>query len=146
MWEEEVKENKFVMTSWVPDQEYESSNEENYLENVSSHGTYHDHGRNKFWEAREPSGWNLPSTVSEWTKLHKIQSEEEYLLDTGATCHVTNSPEFLEDIMQENIRIVVGENSSCTAQQSGTLNLGLKHDEGGDFYIILKKVFYVGTF
>ena len=36
MWEEEDEENKFVMTGWVPDQEYESSNEENYLENVSS--------------------------------------------------------------------------------------------------------------
>src|SRR5688500_14093364 len=74
--------------------EEESSNEDNYLDNVNSFGaTYHDHGKNKFWEAREDSGWNLQKPMAEYCKLAAIMSEETYLLDTGATCHVTNSDE-----------------------------------------------------
>ena len=106
---------------------------------------FNDRGTNRFWEARYPSGWNLQVGLEEYCHLSRIQSEEHYLLDTGATCHVTNSAEFLEDQVSENIRIVVGENSSCNAQFSGTLDLGLKN-YFQDYHIILKKVYYVGAF
>lgn len=72
-----------------------------------------------------------------------VYSEEDYLLDSGATCHVTSSLEYLEDQKLERIKIVVGKNSSCFAQSSSTVNLKFyTHDEGIRL-LSLRRVFLV---
>ena len=83
--------------------------------------------------------------MQEYCHYANFVSEEQYLIDSGATCHVTSSSEFLEAIIPENIKVVVGDNSSCQAQYSGTLDLGLSN-HGGDFHIVVNKVYYVPTF
>src|SRR5687768_5674741 len=91
---------RFVAPLREPKQlEEESSNKESYLDNVNSFGAFQDHGCNKFWEIREPSKWNLHKPMNEFFKLAQSTSEETYLLDAGATCPVTNSEEYLEDVM-----------------------------------------------
>lgn len=73
-------------------------------------------------------------------------TREEYLLDSEATCHVTNCREYLENEIPDKTRIIVGENSSCPTLTSGTLNLTLDtHDEGID-RLPLERVFLVPMF
>ena len=86
----------------------------------------------------------LAHGISLWHENHKhpyypaqknmytaLYSQEEYLVDNGATCHVTNSAEYLEDLRTKKTKIVVGENLTCAAQMSSTLHLKFDtHDEG----------------
>ena len=79
-------------------------------------------------------------------KTITVTSNKEYMLDSGATCHMTSSGEFLEDYRIERTRVVVGENSSCETQTSGTLHLKFStHDKGIDT-LTLKRVFMASVF
>src|SRR5687768_1138697 len=46
-----------------------------------------------------------------------------YLLDLGATCHVTNDKIGLTEIKNDKAKIIVGENMFCNATISGSLTL-----------------------
>ena len=75
-----------------------------------------------------------------------LYSQEEYLLDSGVTCHVTNSPEYLEDLRTEKTKIVVGENLTCAAQMSGTLHLKFDTHVEGIILLLLDRDFMVPMF
>ena len=70
-----------------------------------------------------------------------MTSRKEYLLGSGATCHMTNIGEFLDDHRIEKTRIVVGENSSCETQISGTLHLNFNTHAERLNTLTLKRVF-----
>src|SRR5687768_8648209 len=90
MAEEEAAQDDFVWQSrpfmpvHVPEpMEEEVSSGEGYLTNKDENGLFCDYGNNRFYEAREPSGWNLQVNHTEFNWIKNIQSEETYLLDIG---------------------------------------------------------------
>ena len=71
-----------------------------------------------------------------WESVYNIYSQEEYLLDSGAMCHVTNSSEYLEDRMIDNTQVKVGNNSSCKVNMSGRLSLKIENTDGIEVIIL----------
>ena len=75
----------------------------------------------------------------------KITKPSFFLLDSGATCHVTNEISNLANIHPVSTRIMVAQNLTCRSTERGTLNLamaGIPHVDN----IILKGVYHVSEF
>ena len=68
-----------------------------------------------------------------------------YLLESGATCHVTSNNSDLFNIKQDKTKIIVGKSSSCKTQFSGDLQLVIQAPKG-PVNMTLKQVFYVPQF
>jgi len=99
------------------------------------------HGNNVWHE-----GYKHPYYLGQENVYTTLYSQEKYLLDSGATCHVTNSAENLEDLRTEKTKIVVGENLTCAAQMSGTLHLKFDTHVEGTNLLSLERVFMVSMF
>ena len=67
------------------------------------------------------------------------------MLDSGAQCHVTYEPEYLENLSQENTKIKVGNNLTCDVKMSGRLELKIDNEDRLDL-IILDRVYLVYSF
>ena len=69
----------------------------------------------EFNEVNKAVQWNLQSSTK--------AKYSNYLLDSGATCHVTNNLNNLEDIEEVNTRIMVAQNSLCKTTKKGKMTL-----------------------
>lgn len=103
-------------------------------------GSFLDYGFNCFHER----GPDLVPHCS-WETVYSMFSQQEYLLDSGAQCHVTYDPEYLEVRSLENTKIKVGNNSTCDINVSGQLNLKIDNN-GGIKIITLDRVYLVHSF
>ena len=70
---------------------------------------------------------------------------DEYLLDSGASCHVTNDKRSLTNITSDSTKITVGNNAQVVAECSGLIYLQLKH-LSSRYVFELHKVYYVPSF
>jgi hypothetical protein len=73
----------------------------------------------------------------------ELPEYQSYLLDSGATCHVTNDINELVDIEEINTPIRVADNSTCNATKCGSLIMKIKGLVGT---MNLKRVHYVRQF
>ena len=96
----------------------------------------------EFWEHAEPEEQEYMHRTEE---VQYYYVKESYLLDSGATCHVTNDRARLKNVVSDKTRIVVGENSSCHTEISGTLELEVEGFPKG-LVVNLNRVFYVPQF
>ena len=69
----------------------------------------------------------------------------EYLLNSGATCHITNDKKSLSNITRDGTKITVGNNAQCVAECSGSIYLQIKYLPSR-YVLELHKVFYVPSF
>src|SRR5688500_10058320 len=70
---------------------------------------------------------------NEYTNAHELQllytatsSSKSYLLDSGATCHVTNDDADLFNVKPDRTKIIVGKSSTCKAKVSGDLHISIR--------------------
>ena len=79
------------------------------------------------------------------TQLDASTECQDYLIDSGATCHVTNDDTGMINVRQVDGVITVAENSTCRTNKCGTLVLqvqGLPSDRK----ILLQNVYHVKEF
>ena len=69
----------------------------------------------------------------------------EYLLDSRATCHITNDKSSLTNITNDGTKITVGNNAQCVSECFGSIYLQLKHLPPR-YMFELHKVYYVPLF
>ena len=69
----------------------------------------------------------------------------EYLLDSGALCHMANDKRSLTNITSDGTKITFGNNAQVVAECSGSIYLQLKHLPSR-YVFELHKVYYVPSF
>ncbi len=104
----------------------------------------------KLWNQPEELDYKQANLVGDkkvkWDPHVEVKKRyDDYLLDSGATCHVTNDIKDLEDIENISTNIKVAQNSICSASKRGKLELKV---EGlpKDLRVNLQRVYFVKEF
>lgn len=72
-----------------------------------------------------------------------VELKSKWILDSGATGHVTNNLENLYDTTKTDMKIGLGNNSSEECGYMGKVKLTVTNDDGQKVIIVLQNVAYV---
>lgn len=100
----------------------------------------------------DPAGYELSDNQAHYAQKEKMISwgdqpklspvYNNYLLDSGASCHMTNDPDNLTNIDKVDKSIIVAQSSICKTNKRGDINLKVM-GMPSDMPITFHKVYYV---
>lgn len=104
------------------------------------------HYSNKCPDKRKPEADDAEvALMARETSSLKEAKKDLWIADTGASCHMCNDLEGLEDVKESKRTIVIGNGDEMKSTMIGTWKGLLKNKEGTETMITLKEVSYVPT-
>ena len=73
-------------------------------------------------------------------------NNEEWVLDTGATHHITKSKKFMYNIRRANEKLIMGNGDEVVCKEIGDVDLEFKNSNEKTYFMTLRDINYIPSF